>query len=275
MKGKARTKLLDHSAGLVEGFSSGPSWDFIYQTSTVKHPDFNIGDRVALPDGRVFRYSKVGSLTVLTNYGAAYEKKVNAYAVAPAQGTDAGAVGDWKVSMTVASPFGLLGTGVLAENELRGGYVVIGHNTDNPQTRGIVGHPALAAAGILTVDLDASLVTAVTVGTTGIEAMGNPYGQLINTGGAGEYMAFLGVPAVGATTGQHFWLQTWGPVWIVSDGNTCDGLGDRTIYFMSNGSVKSGNDVTIESGFQMAGFAMDRSGLAASNSPLVMLQISP
>jgi len=275
MKGKARTKLLDHSAGLVEGLSDGPSWSFLYEKSTVKPDGFNIGDRVGLPDGRVFRLGKVGSLTVLTNYGAAYEKKVNAYAVAPAQGTDAGAVGDSKISMTVASPFGALGTGVIAKDELRGGYVVIGHNTDNPQTRGIIGNPALAVAGILTVDLDAPLVTAVTVGTTGIEAMGNPYGQLINTGGAGEYMAFLGIPAVGATAGQYFWLQTWGPVWIVSDGNTCNSIGDRTIYFMSNGSVKSGNDVTIESGYQMAGFAMDRSGLAASNSPMVMLQISP
>jgi len=61
-KGKARTKLLNHSAGLVGGNAGGSSWGFIYQTSTVKHPDYNIGDRVALPDLRPVTRTKRVSL---------------------------------------------------------------------------------------------------------------------------------------------------------------------------------------------------------------------
>jgi len=282
-KGKAHVNYLGRE-GLV-GHSQIPDWDFIYTASTVKDPKWSVGDRVVLPDGRVYRYSKAGTGGVVAQMGAAHTTVCAAYAVAPAQATAAslgttlaaGAAGSKYISVTIASPFGVLGTGVLTEDELRGGYIVIGNGSaQSPQNRRIVGHPALAAAGILTLELDAALITAVTVGTTGIEIVENPYSRLVNDGSTQQpYVSWMGVPAVVATVGQYFWLQTWGPCWMTSDGHTCAAAGSREIFIKNNGSVQSGDYFTYAgTAYQRAGFAIDASSAGSSNSPFVMLQIS-
>jgi hypothetical protein len=286
-QGKARCLYLGRS-GLVQS-QNAPDWSFIYQVSTVKSPEFNVGDRVVLPDGRVYRYGKAGTGGVLPQMAAAYTKACNAYAVAPTQATLAssgfpavgtptvGAVGSQYITYTCASPFGVLGTGVIGEDELRGGHIVIGNGgAQNPQNRGIIGNPALAAAGVHTIRLDAPLVTAVTVGTTGIEVVGNPYLYLVNDGSTQQpYVSWMGVPAVAATVGQYFWLQTWGPCWMTSDGHTCAAAGSREIFIKNNGSVQSGDYFTYAgTAYQRAGFAIDASSTGASTSPIVMLQIS-
>ena len=87
------------------------------------------------------------------------------------------------------------------------------------------------------------------------------------------YDSFLGMATVEATTGEWFWLQTYGPRWITSDTHTCDSSMDRSIAFQANGSVVSSNDVTMESGFQLAGFALDSSTNGGSNAPMVFLTL--
>jgi hypothetical protein len=285
MLGKNRVNLMGR-----EGFvsmSEAPSYDFLYEVSTVKPAKWNLGDRVVLPDGRVFRLAKAGALGVVSELGAVQTRISNTNAVAPAQATAAslgtvlaaGVVDSHYVSLTIASTFGHLATGVLTKDELRGGYIVIGNGTSqHPQTRQIIGHPVLAAAGILTVEIDAALVTAVTVGTTNIEAMMNPYSDLNNTGlgdGVTTFASVMGVPAVSATVGQYVWVQTWGACWVTSAGNTCNDSNDRTLWFEKSGLVVSGADVTVESGYQLAGFALDGSSSGNSNAPFVNLQINP
>ena len=258
-------------AGLVRRDNAG-GWDFLYQASTVKDPRFNIGDRVTLPDGRVFRYA-LASGTCNPEVGAYKPKKTNTCAVAPAQASGAGAIGSHFVTVTIDTEIGVLTTGVLAENELAGGYIVVGNgNAQHPQMRQIISHPALTSAGgSLTLKLDAELVTAVTAATTTIELMESPFYCIKADNSGGQYVTYLGVPARVATSGQYFWVQTKGIAWITSDGNTCDSGLDRTIVWVGNGSVVSSNDITVESGLQIAGVAMDMSGSGASNAPFVML----
>lgn len=258
-------------AGLVRRDNAG-GWDFLYQASTVKDPRFNIGDRVTLPDGRVFRYA-LASGTCNPEVGAYKPKKTNTCAVAPAQASGAGAIGNHFVTVTIDTEIGVLTTGVLAENELAGGYIVVGNgNAQHPQMRQIISHPALTSAGgSLTLKLDAELVTAVTAATTTIELMESPFYCIKADNSGGQYVTYLGVPARVATSGQYFWVQTKGIAWITSDGNTCDSGLDRTIVWVGNGSVVSSNDITVESGLQIAGVAMDMSGSGASNAPFVML----
>lgn len=254
--------------------NNAPNWDFLYQVSTVKDPNCTCGDRVVTPDGRVFRYAKAGTGGVQSEWGAAMPLKTIDVAVAPAQATGAGAVGSQSVTLTVSATSGVAGNGAFALDELRGGYVVIGNGSaQHPQMRCITGNPAkVAGAASLTVTLDAKLTAAVSVGVTTIETMTNPYSDLVP--GSGGYQTFLGIPARTATVGQYFWLQTWGPCWITSNSATCNGVGDRTIVFAANGSVVSSDDITVESGLQIAGVAMDASSAGASNAPMVMLQIS-
>jgi hypothetical protein len=282
--GKAKVIYMGRSGQVTT--QNSPDWSFLYEKGLIPNPEFVVGDRVALPDGREFRYAKAGTLGVVPELGAGQLRKSNTNAVAPTQATlgdpgfpspalvACGKTGSQFVTVTIASSFGHLATGVMTQDELRGGYIVIGNGTSqHPQMRGIIGHPALAAAGALTLHLDAALTADVTVGTTNIEVFMNPYVDV--SIGAGdslcEYSSILGVPTVVATVGQYFWLQTKGPCWVTSAGATCDGAFDRQLFWDKSGLVVSGGDITVDNGYQIAGYAMDASSNGSSNAPLVML----
>ncbi len=235
---------------------------------------------------RTYFYSYANG-TVNPEVGAYKAKKTNTNAVAPTQATAAaqalaypgetlaaGVVGSYYVTVTIDTEIGVLTTGVLSANELAGGFIVVGNGSaQHPQMFEIISHPALATAGgSLTVKLDMPLATAVTAATTNIELMESPFYCLKADNAGGDYVTYLGVSACVAASGQYFWLQTRGPAWVTSNSNTCDSVGDRTIVWVGNGSVVSSNDITVESGIQIAGIALDMSGSAASNAPFVYLQ---
>ncbi len=233
---------------------------------------------------RTYYYCKADG-DVKPYWGCYKNKKTNTVAVAPTQstvidpetGVAPGAVGSYEVTVTIDTEIGTLTTGVLAKDELAGGFIVIGNGANQyPQMCQIVSHPALASAGgSLTLRLDMKLGIAVTAATTTIELMESPFYDVKADGSGGDYVTFIGIPACVAVDGEFFWCQTWGPCWITSDGHTCDSVGDRTLAFVGNGSIVSSNDVTMESGFQLAGVALDKSGSSASNAPMVLLQIMP
>ena len=223
-----------------------------------------------------------------TEWMAYKAKKTNSNAVAPTQATAAaqaaaykgetlaaGAAGSKYITVTIDTEIGALTTGVLPANELAGGYIVIGNGSgQHPQMRMIESHPALATAGgSLTLKLDSPLTTAVTAATTNIELMESPFYNVKADGSGGDYVTFIGVPTVCAVSGQYLWIQTAGPCWITSDGNTCDSARDRMIAVVGNGSIVSSNDVTVESGCQLIGEALDMSGSGASNAPFVNLHL--
>ena len=251
-----------------------------FATSTVqKYP---LGTRFVVGD-RVYRYCKASG-DVKPYWGAYKPKKSNAVVVAPTQSTVVqadgklpGIVGSLFVSVTIDAEIGVLTTGVLAKDELAGGYVVVGNGVNQyPQIRLIVSHPALAnTGGTLTIKLDMPLDVAVTAATTTIELIECPFYCVKADGLGNGYVSFIGIPQCVASSGEYFWVQTWGICWITSDGNTCDSVGDRTLVFAGNGSVVSSNDIIVENGFQIAGIAMDMSGSSASNAPFVLLQIMP
>jgi len=247
---------------------------------------YPLGTKLMAGPMRTFYYCKANG-TVNPEVGAYKAKKTNTCAVAPTQATAAaqalaypgetlaaGAVGSYYVSVTIDTEIGVLTTGVLSANELAGGFIVVGNGSgQHPQMFQIVSHPALATTGgTLTLKLDFPLSIAVTATTTTIELMECPFYNLKADNSGGEYVTYLGFSAAVAADGEFFWLQTRGPCWGTSDGNTCDSVGDRTLVYVGNGSLKSSNDITLESGLQIAGVALDMSGSSASNAPMVDLQ---
>lgn len=253
-------------------------WDFIYEASTQKNPQYNVGDRVVLPDGRVFRYAKSAG-TVLSGFGAAMSIPVTISGSLPAQTGDGSfAIGSRAVTVTIAADDGAAGDGVIAKDELRGGYIVINNNTSNPINRGIVGNTAVASGGgTSVVYLDGPITTTLTTSSY-CEIMPNPYLAMTpGGGGALEFETFLGVPAVGCTTGKYFWLQTWGPLWVTPGGATTpgDSANDRTVVFVGDGSLNGVAHVTLENGYQVAGVIMQRDSNGSGGPPFVMLQVSP
>lgn len=261
-------------------------------------PNLKIPDNIFAPDTsqlypigakfvsgiRVYYYCKANG-DVDPEWGCYKPKKTNVNAVAPTQSTTIdpetgvapGAVGSYEVTVTIDTEIGTATTGVLVKDELAGGFIVIGNGSaQHPQMCQIVSHPVLASAGgSLTVRLDMKLGVAVTASTTNIELMESPFYDVKADGSGGDYVTFIGQPACSASDGEWFWCQTWGPCWITSNGNTCDSARDRTLCYVGNGSIVSSNDVTMESGFQIAGYALDMSGSGASNAPMVMLTLIP
>jgi hypothetical protein len=252
-----------------------PDTGFLDAVSTVKDPAWNIGDYFDDADGSRYRYCKAGG-TVKPYWGVGSALTSLAVAVAPAQDSTlgaTGAIGAKAVTITLnGTTSGLAGDGVIAEDELRGGRVVIGNGSNQlPQMRTILGNTAVGSAGTTcTLFLSRALNVAITVGTTTIETQRNVYAYAV-AGSDGGYTSFFGIPCAAATVGQYFWAQTRGKCWITSDGNTCNSAQDRTIVFVANGSVVSSNDVTVESGLQIAGYASDASSSGSSNAPFVQL----
>jgi hypothetical protein len=137
-----------------------------------------------------------------------------------------------------------------------------------------------ASTNHVTITLEAAL-TASLATTEYCEIIPNPYGNL--TYGSNEYVSFGGIPAIVASPGKYFWLQTWGPTWIVpggassitSPGGTAK---DRMCYFVGDGSINSGSRLTTDTDLrQPAGFIIQNDAGVGSGGgpPFVMLQITP
>ena len=276
---RVRVLLMPAAAGsTVYGYStvgnlvSGGTVQATHAASATKN--YALGTKRVYDDGRIFRYVKART-ALHTEFGACYAAKTIANAVAPAQSSVIGIVGAYTVNVTVGATDGIAGDGVVALNELAGGYIVIGNGTSqHPQNRLIVGNTATTGAGTTTVTVDEPLDTIVTQGATNIETLMNPW--ILSDGNvtSSAYVTFRGMPAVEMTIGQYGWVQTQGACWITSNGNTCNSANDRTLYFVANGSVVSGADVTYAgNSYQFAGVAMDMSGSSASNAPFVNLAL--
>jgi len=279
MKGKVRTKLIDHSSALVEGNYRANSWDFIYQASSVKHPDYNVGDRVALPDGRVYRYAKCAVALTSQKYTCANKSMLVAENSAGCV-QQAGAIGDTKVVLTVTAallktPGDTAASGVIAEDALRGGFISLYRGQERAY-RGIVGNTALAATGKeITIYLDGALVVAPIAGDR-CEILPSPYAAVDQSDSG--WTSILGVSASIAAVGDYFWVQTWGICRITPQAAALgDAVNEREFYGKMNGVENLYTAVvTGTCSPQHLGFMVERcAGVSGEAAPFINLQINP
>jgi hypothetical protein len=249
---KGKAKVIQLGTSQVIGHRQTPDWSFIYAPATsVRDPNFNIGDRVVLPDGRVYRYAK--------SAGACYTYQLAMFygliGVAYTSLLQAQAVGDKSIYLDAGS------AAAFAEDALRGGYVVIyGSDNSDVQQRGIVGNTLSDSDGYTTIYLDAALNVAVTT-STGAEVMRNPYGSVL-TVGATEYCSVAGLPAVESTAAnQYLWIQTWGPCAIApGESAVCDSAFERSVCAdVTVGALHEGGDSGFGTGAcQIVGHGLER-----------------
>jgi hypothetical protein len=250
-----------------------PLGNYLYKQSLDQK--FRYGKRIMTFDGRVFKYGN--SRTALkAGYGAGNYCDVATQngAVLPA----AIAAGDMRLQITIANTNGYAG-GAIAQDELVGGYVEIQETGKSATTRCIVGNDYVSTAGgTIYVYVDGAIEEAYT--TSGwCDMILNPYAYLGN--GNLNFNAFMGVPNFNTTILYNAFIQTWGPCYVVGGGGHAFGAtaNDRTMYFVGDGSVNAGLYLTVESGYQLAGFIIDSTATVAGASatsgvPLLMLQIS-
>lgn len=261
--GKAKSTLLGIQG--VVGHKNAPDWSFLYETSTIKNPNYNIGDRVALPDGRVYRYALAVD-TVKARCGNSFVGDMENDGIVETTLAAGQAVGD--KSVTVASQS-------FAKDELRGGYITLcAGGTTNMQFRGIIGNTYCSSTTV-TIYLDAALDTVVT-NATEVEVLPNPYRYI--SGGNKAFSSVAGVAVKSATVGQYFWLQTWGPVRPASGAALTRISRCRQLVFQHDGGSVNWHTtalaITVQG--QHAGFILDSTEIADINhAPFIMLQISP
>jgi hypothetical protein len=235
---------------------------------------FLCGQRCIDDDGRVFKYAYSREV-IKPAYGAFNLFPVSkhiTYAVLPAVTV----AGQKKFLVTFPSTCGYANVG-FAANELTGGYIVIGNNTATTTENRRISDNAVMGATTSTayVTVDQPLFIAHAV-TDGVEAYPNPYKYIGNTSSS-SYAAVMGVPTSVSTASKWIWLQTWGPCWVTpggADASPGDTASDRTAYFVGDGSVNFGTSLTVETGYQLAGFCIDTTASGTSAMPLIMLQIS-
>jgi len=272
MKGKATVNYIGRE-GLVTP-QTVPSWDFIYEASTIKHPKFEIGDRVVLPDGREFIYAK-SSAACISGQGCEF--------------TAIGAVGTSYPAATVAAGgkvVTLANTGsttvlthvaAFAKDVFRGGYVVFhdaaAGNAD-AQFRGIIGNDYSTANAVLTIYLDGKLHKAV-IGTTFTEVFDNPYAALRT--GTNQNFPKAGVPAVEVSAANmYFWVQKAGLIWVAPQGNLGGNSGLAGGYWHDCGNVsdfETSTDAALATAARSSQYAGHTvAGSIAGIGPLFMLQ---
>jgi len=274
-KGKAKVNYLGR-AGVVMP-QTVPSWDFIYEVSSIRNPKYNIGDRVVLPDGRTFYYCK--SSNPCDTY------KANAfYNAIPATGIDYASVA--AAAAKGAKSVVLDNGAVVAQtlDGLRGGTIVITED-DNAtvQQRGIIGNSAAAISAECTIYLDAALTAAITTAAWSAYCMPSQYSAVERTGTRIEggtskgRVGFVGyAAAVVNAANLYHWEQTWGPIGASTYGNVVGKQQyKREVVFRYDGNLISrGTAGILGLEAQTAGFIMDNNKLD-NGATVVMLQIAP
>lgn len=256
-KGKART--YDFGApGTVQGVQ-GPDWGFLYKVSSTKDAKYNVGDRVQLPDGRVFYYGYSGA-ACYSGMGVAFYKADPA--VSATNPAAAQAVGDQ--TLTIASQ-------TFSADQLRGGYVILGGAATTAQIRYIVGNN-VCSSSTLTLYLDAPLDQAITTSTY-VEVCYNPFSDL-RSGNMGGTASWAGLAAAYVSaSGKYFWVQTWGPTWCSPQASVQASDYVREVYWRHDGSLDVRANIGTYVTDQRAGFVFGRG--STQGPPLICLQMLP
>jgi hypothetical protein len=173
---------------------------------------YPLGQRMILEDGRVFVYA-LSSGTQIPDVGS--QVGIHQHIANCAIAADA-AAGVRSIVLHSSATDGAAHNGLIAKDELKGGYVVVFPAASNHAfTRRIISNSActISQANDCTIEIDTPTPVAITTSDKG-EAMASPYWKVVTA--VSTYASVIGVPAVAATDGKFFWLQTWGPIWIAT-----------------------------------------------------------
>lgn len=234
----------------------------VYSTGTVRK--FLSGIRYRIGD-RVFKYGKTAG-AVKSAYGS-FNNGV--YSGITGGNVTARAIGDVWLDILLDATTGAAGW-FGTKNNMVGGMWVQPDST-NSQFRMITGHEKGANAATIKVYLDGP-ITRTMIATSFMEVAQNPYNQLVK-GSIGQWASVMGVPTTGIASSSYGWFQSWGPCQITPSLPVADTANWRTVCFYHDGSIRSFEDVTGETGYQVAGFVIDKT--SGDNPPFIMLQISP
>ena len=263
MKGKARVNYVDQTGDVTH--ADAPSWDFIYLASLIKDNEWDIGDRVVLPDGREFRYGRA-SAACASGQGCEFVNSGFQAYTTPVAST---VIGDTEIEITGTTH------DAITKDELKGGFFISWPASLKDTTRGIIGNDVAIADANFTIYLDGPLNEVHTAATTGCEVWANPYSELRT--GTSANLAKAGIPATYVSTAlMYFWVQTRGTCFLAPQASV--NTNDIGCGFRHDGSIDGYNhlianniDGVAEESSQYAGHRI--AGNQTNNGPLFMLSM--
>ena len=182
--------------------------------STQRSP---LGTRMVLPDGRVYRYAKNAALA--QSLGRLCQEAV----VVSGHGSDlavasAAAIGATAVTLTNA-------TTAITANEYAEGYLFVNDVDGEGQLCSIKSHPAESTGNgsiVMTLEPDDALTIALTTNSQcGLRY--NAFKNVVVNPTTPTGIP-VGVTPIAVTADYYFWLQTWGPAAVLTNGTLIRGL---------------------------------------------------
>lgn len=215
--------------------------DEIYKESSTKGP-YMLGTRMALPDGRVFRYAKNGAsaITIGRVVGMA-APQTTLYKDCVESGSAARTTASWDdgnhytyVATTASASTSLH----IFADRFDNGYLWVNDEAGEGQLLQIKSHGVSTSVATTAVKITMHDEDILTIALTTASQMGlvaNPYQDVvIHTGTKGGGPA-LGVAPIAVTAAYYFWLQTWGPCPVMS-GATASLAGEMVGVVNTTGS---------------------------------------
>lgn len=240
------------------------------QTSITQN--FAVGAALAV-DERVFHYSR--AVAALVN-PCTYRLCVSTDQILALNDMLAPAISAVN-STTISVTIGAFQAGVVAANELAGGWAEMWPAAGGFMFRRIIAN-TVVAAGVVTLTLDRPIDIAIAIGDL-ITIHPNVYRRVDNTTAAGlnPFAAAIGVPPVPVAINRYFWLQTWGPCFIAPTGAwPLSVANDYDVYFHSADGTTASFNVEYAAGanigVQRVGHVM---GSGAYGSGAVFLELDP
>lgn len=178
-----------------------------------------------------------------------------------------------QITVTNGATDGIAAGGVIAEDYLKGGTVVVFPAVGGSYffSRGIVGNSAGAASGgTMTLDLDGGVPVAVDAAASA-EGCSSPWRDVCNSTAA--WMTKVGLPTCYSAGSQYVWLQTWGQAWV-SPQSTVGTAGYHQIIARHDGSIDYPQTVDLNISDQIVGYSMSWGAGGAQSAPFVFLQIA-
>jgi len=248
-----------YERGILNGTTEEPKQGIYEQSATQQ---YELGTRLALEDGRAFRYCQAGATAL--DAGELQQSALFGGSLTTVQ-TDiavqaAAAIGDTDVYVTTV-------TDATTLDQYKGGYFCISDATGQGQMRKIAGNAA-GAAGTVKFELDVGLEVAVTTSSK-VQLMSNPYKAVLQSVVTTPSGLILGVPTCVIAISAFGWLQTWGMACCLV--KTALTMGTNVLYDVAAaGSVGVDDGALINSKVGIAGLVT-----ATTDSGLVFLTIAP
>jgi len=178
-----------------------------------------------------------------------------------------------QLTLTVAATDGIAANGVIAEDYLKGGSVVVFPAVGGSYyfSRGIVANTAVASGGgTMVVTLDGGVPVAVDAAATA-EASASPFAAVMASTSA--WMTKVGLPTCYAAASRYLWLQTWGLAWVAPQ-STVGTAGYHDVIARHDGSLDYDNQtVDLNISDQRVGYSVSFGAGGTQSAPFVFLQI--